>query len=224
MVLEKERMLLFSQSAPIEEKRDPIDKARREYEETAWPEYEKWAEESRRQVEDQINDLRREVENEMQDEFQALEDQMWELNDQRNEIERQYMEIDDAFEDEREQRLAELDEEVDNLREQSMAPLEDAAQELDEEIEEKWISLAAVYDEQEALKTQIKEVEKRVRVLDRQAEFGVLNVISGALENAEEMEKQGGIGSFDSFLDLPIGGGSDGPGPGDGPDETEQPD
>jgi hypothetical protein len=46
----------------------------------------------------------------------------------------------------------------------------------------------------------MKELEVRVRDLDRQAEFGVLNVLTGALENAAELEKKGGVGSFDSFI------------------------
>jgi hypothetical protein len=53
---------------------------------------------------------------------------------------------------------------------------------------------------------QLKELERTIRDLDRQAEFGVIEVISGALAGAQELEKQGGIGSFDSFLPQ-IGGG-----------------
>jgi hypothetical protein len=53
--------------------------------------------------------------------------------------------------------------------------------------------------------------------LDRQAEFGVLNVLTGALENVAELEKSGGVGSFDSFIPGVGGGqGFDNPDGGDG--------
>ena len=80
-----------------------------------------------------------------------------------------------------------------------MAPLEALAKELDAELENKWNSLDDLYTEQEKLTSQLGEIEKRVRDLDRQAETGLINVISGALENAKELEK-GKVSSFESFL------------------------
>ena len=38
------------------------------------------------------------------------------------------------------------------------------------------------------------------RELDKQAEFGLLGVISTALENADELEKSGGMSNFQNFL------------------------
>ena len=90
---------------------------------------------------------------------------------------------------------------------EKMAPLETQAQELDEQIEEKFVALDSLYQQQADLKDQLETLEKQVRDLDRQAEFGVLEVITGAIENAEELEKGGGIG-FESFIPS-IGGGSD---------------
>ena len=52
--------------------------------------------------------------------------------------------------------------------------------------EGKWNGLDDLYTEQEKLTSQLGEIEKRVRDLDRQAETGLINVISGALENAKE--------------------------------------
>ena len=99
-----------------------------------------------------------------------------------------------------------------------MLPLEEAANALDAQLEEQWVALDALYQQQGELTGQLKELEATVRDLDRQAEFGVLGVISGALEAAEELEKQGGVGSFDAFLpDMPgSGGGPDGGGAGGG--------
>ncbi|MEC8912486.1 MAG: hypothetical protein VX478_03580, partial [Chloroflexota bacterium] len=57
----------------------------------------------------------------------------------------------------------------------------------------------ALYEKQGKLTSQLEGLEKRVRDLDRQAETGLINVISGALENAKELEK-GEVSSFESFL------------------------
>ena len=110
--------------------------------------------------------------------------------------------------------IEELEGQTEQLREEKMLPLEEQANALEAEMEERWVALDALYAQQGELTGQLKELQATVRDLDRQAEFGVLNVISGALENAEELEKQGGIGSFDAFLpDMP---GSDGGPPGGG--------
>ena len=57
-----------------------------------------------------------------------------------------------------------------------------------------------LYEEQAGLTDQMKDLEVRIRDLDRAAEFGVLNVLTGALENVAELEKSGGVGNFDSFI------------------------
>ena len=89
----------------------------------------------------------------------------------------------------------------DSLREEKMRPLEIAAQEIDDQIAAKWEGLDVLYGEQSGLKDQISALEITVRDLDRQAEFGVLNVISGALTAAEEIEKSGGSSAaFESLL------------------------
>ena len=88
-----------------------------------------------------------------------------------------------------------------------MLPLEIEAQELDDQIAVKWEALDALYEAQRGLKDEISELEIVVRDLDRQAEFGVLSVIAGALSAAEEIEKSGGSSvAFESLLpDIGIG-------------------
>jgi len=78
-----------------------------------------------------------------------------------------------------------------------MAPLEESAKKLDTEIEVRWAELDELYQEQSVLTDQLGELEKRVRNLDREAEFGLL---SGAMEKAEELERSGGLSDFGSFL------------------------
>jgi DNA repair exonuclease SbcCD ATPase subunit len=123
----------------------------------------------------------------------GLEERMRGLEDQRDQF-------DDAFDDEIEQKRRELDDLIEVLREESMQPLEEKSVALDEELEVRWAALEVLYEEQAGLTDQMKELEVRIRDLDRQAEFGVLNVLTGALENVAELEKSGGVGSFDSFI------------------------
>jgi len=128
-----------------------------------------------------------------------MEARRWALDEKREQLE-------DAFHDQQQIAIDELEAQTEQLREERMLPLEEQAHELDTEIEDKWIVLSELYEQQGTLAGQLKELERTIRDLDRQAEFGVIEVISGALESAEELEKQGGIGSFDSFLPQ-IGGG-----------------
>ena len=137
-----------------------------------------------------------------------MEEQRWALEERRETI-------GDEFEDNRDIAIGELESQTEQLREEKMLPLEEAANALDAEMEERWVALDALYQQQGELTGQLKELQATVRDLDRQAEFGVLEVLSGALEAAEELEKSGGIGSFDAFLpDMP--GSGDGPGGGGG--------
>jgi DNA repair exonuclease SbcCD ATPase subunit len=128
-----------------------------------------------------------------------MEARRWALDEKREQLE-------DAFHDQQQIAIEELEAQTDQLREQRMLPLEELAHELDIEIENKWIVLSELYEQQGRLASQLKELEKTIRDLDRQAEFGVIDIISGALDKTEELEKAGAIDSFESFLPQ-IGGG-----------------
>jgi DNA repair exonuclease SbcCD ATPase subunit len=213
MALEKERMMSQPMWDELEERREPIQRAREEYQETAWKDFENWQREGNREIEKlqkegqrKIETLQQEMgqqgESEMREARDEMEARMWALQETRDQLE-------DAFDDEVESAIEELDNQTEQLREEYMLPLEEQARELDTEIEIKWVTLDDLYEQQGTLTSQLKEVEQTVRELDREAEFGVIEVISGALENAEELEKQGGIDSFDRFL--PQIGGDGGP-------------
>jgi len=160
----------------------------------AWKEFETWQQDLSQETEKQVNQIRKDVEKEMRTAHREIEDEMYALEDKRDDLE-------DAFYEEREARVSELQEMQESLREEKMRPLEIEAQELDDQIAVKWQALDVLYAEQDGLTDQIKELQIVVRDLDRQAEFGVLSVISGALENAEEIEKSGGSqAAFESLL------------------------
>jgi len=200
MVIDREQMTLQDQWPALEEQRQPLEEARQEIQEAAWREMENWERSRFDEAEDQSNQVRGDLENERTTVQWELEDQMYALEDKRGDVE-------DAFYEERDTRIVELQEMQDSLREERMLPLEIQAQEIDDQIAVKWEALDALYEAQDGLKDQISELEIVVRDLDRQAEFGVLSVIAGALTAAEEMEKSGGSSAaFETLLpDIDIG-------------------
>ena len=200
MVIDREQMTLQDQWPALEEQRQPLEEARQEIQDAAWREMENWERSRFDEAEDQSNQARSDLENERTTVQWELEDQMYALDDKRGDVE-------EAFYEERDTRIAELQEMQDSLREERMLPLETQAQEIDDQIAVKWEALDALYEAQDGLKDQISELEIVVRDLDRQAEFGVLSVIAGALTAAEEMEKSGGSSAaFETLLpDIDIG-------------------
>jgi chromosome segregation ATPase len=200
MVIDREQMTIQDQRPALEEQQRPLQEAQQQVQQAAWQEFEAWQRTRFKEAEQQGNEVRNEVQKEMKAAQREIENQMYELEDKREGLE-------DAFHEERETRIAELRELQDGLREEKMRPLEIEAQELDDQIAVKWEALDVLYADQGGLKGQIKELETVVRDLDRQAEFGVLSVISGALENAEELEKSGGSqAAFESLMpDIGIG-------------------
>jgi len=200
MVIDREQMTIQDQWPAIEEQRRPLQEANEEIRQAAWQEFEVWQRTRFKEAEKQGNEVRNELEKEMKAAQREIEDQMYALEDKREDLE-------DAFYEERESRIAELKELQNDLRDEKMRPLEIQAQELDDLIAVKWETLDVLYSDQGGLKGEIKELQTVVRDLDRQAEFGVLSVISGALENAEELEKSGGSqAAFESLLpDIGIG-------------------
>ena len=200
MVINREQMTIQDQWPAIEEQRRPLQEANEEIRQAAWQEFEVWQRTRFKEAEKQGNEVRNELQKEMKAVQREIEDQMYALEDKREGLE-------EAFYEERESRIAELKELQNDLREEKMRPLEIQAQELDDLIAVKWETLDVLYADQGELKGEIKELQTVVRDLDRQAEFGVLSVISGALENAEELEKSGGSqAAFESLLpDIGIG-------------------
>ena len=146
----------------------------------------------RQAVEDENKQKRQALEDESAEKFMVLEEESQSLVVKRDNLE-------DAFKDEMKAQVKELEDQKDQLRGEKMAPLEAEAKELDAQLEAKWSDLDALYEQQSKLTSQLEELERRVRDLDRQAETGLINVISGALENVKELEK-GKVSSFESFL------------------------
>ncbi|MDP7560719.1 MAG: hypothetical protein QF745_09280, partial [Planctomycetota bacterium] len=169
-------------------------------------EIEKRQEEDEREIQSLQQEMGQEAKSEMREARDEMEAKMLAIEEKRDQL-------DYAFRVEQEIAIEELENQTEQLRDEYMRPLEEQAHELDTEIDNKWVELSDLYEQQGTLTSELKEVERTVRELDRQAEFGVIEVISGALESAEELEKQGGIGSFDSFLPQ-IGDGEPGEGGG----------
>jgi DNA repair exonuclease SbcCD ATPase subunit len=201
MALEKERILVQPLDEEIKEESDAVREELNEFTKKSKKEVGKFKNEAKKEVEKQQEEIKKKA----QEEGRGIRDQ---IQQEKQALDEQRDQLDDEFRKERKAKQADLEGQTDQLREEKFQPLETQAKELDADIESKWGDLSVLYEQQSALTAQLKELQVTVRDLDRQAEFGVLNVISGALENAEELEKQGGIGSFDAFLpDLSGGSG-----------------
>ena len=200
MALDKERMLVQPLGDELNEESNAIREELNDFSKKMKKEMGEFKREAKKEVEKQEKEIKEKAEDEGKGIRDRIEQEMYALEEKRDQL-------DDEFRKERKAKQAELEGQTDQLRMEKFQPLETAAKELDTEIEGKWEDLTVLYEQQSALTAQLKELQATVRDLDRQAEFGVLNVISGALENAEELEKQGGVGSFDAFLpDMPGGG------------------
>jgi DNA repair exonuclease SbcCD ATPase subunit len=201
MALSKERMLVQPLGDELEEESRAIREELSEFANNAKGEIGAFKRDAKKEVDKQEKEIRKKAEDEGKGIRDQIQQEMQALNEKREQL-------DDEFRKERKAKQAELEGQTDQLRKEKFQPLETQAKELDGQLEERWIALDALYQQQGELTGQLKELQATVRDLDRQAEFGVLNVISGALENAEELEKQGGVGSFDAFLpDMPGGSG-----------------
>ena len=201
MALDKERMLVQPLGEEIKEESDTIREELNEFTKKIKKEVGKFKNEAKKEVEKQEEEIKKKAQEEGRGIREQIQQEMQALDEKRDQL-------DDEFRKERKAKQAELEGQTEQLRKEKFQPLETQAKGLDAEIESKWDDLSALYEQQSALTAQLKELQITVRDLDRQAEFGVLNVITGALENAEELEKQGGLGSFDAFLpDMPDGSG-----------------
>ena len=94
--------------------------------------------------------------------------------------------LDSFLDQERQLQIEGLESQKDVMYEERMKPLEDKINAVDEEIASKWGSLEVLYKQQTKLSQKLEVLEREVRELDRQAEFGLLSVISGAIDNAAE--------------------------------------
>lgn len=191
--INRESMLLDQQWQILDMERAPLEKERQEYEETGWKELDDWQRNRQREVQDETDEIRKVVERKIRDATREIEDAFYALDEKREDLE-------ESFWVERDGQRRELESQRDALFEEKMAPLELAARGLDTEIATRWEELGKLYDQQSVLTAQLKELEMRVRDLDRRAEFGLLGVISGALDKAKEIERSGEISDFDSFL------------------------
>ena len=166
-------------------------------------EFEEWSKAQFEEADQAIQSEFRSIE----DAFYALDDARYEIDDKRDDLEDKRKDLEDKGKDiekslraERKQQQQELESQKDAIFDEKMRPLEEKAKELDNQIEEKWQQLETLYAKQSDLTQRLEEVQARVRELDKQAEFGLLGVISTALENADELEKSGGMSNFQNFL------------------------
>ena len=215
MALDKERMVLDQKQRDIEDQRGPWEEERQRYEDELWSGFDDWQRTRQREIEDQQEQMWDVVRVEMDEKRRDTEKnmkQMWrdfdnetrdahkgidrEFKGKREALENERRDIEDnidnlkqAFEQEREAAVQEIEAKRDELYEERMAPIEGELAAIDEEIQDKFASIEGLYQQQEELAAQLEALEEQVKQLDKEAEFGLLSVISGAIENAEKLEQ-----------------------------------
>ncbi|MDE0571610.1 MAG: hypothetical protein OSB44_13065, partial [Verrucomicrobiales bacterium] len=215
MALDKERMVLEQKQREIEDQRGPWEEERQRYEEDLWDGFDEWQRTRQREIEDQQEGMWELVRVDMDEERRDTErgmKQMWkdfenESRDSHKDVEREFKEkrkgieeerrelensrdnLAQAFEDEREEAIQEIESMRDELYEERMAPIEEEITYIDEKIGAMFDSIEGLYQQQEELAGQLEDLEAQVRELDQEAEFGLLSVISGAIDNAEKLEQ-----------------------------------
>ena len=215
MALDKERMVLEQKQREIEDQRGPWEEERQRYEEDLWDGFDEWQRTRQREIEDQqegmwelvrvdmdeerrdtergMKQMWKDFENESRDSHKDVEGEFKEkrkgIEQERRELENSRDNLGQAFEDEREEAIQEIESMRDELYEERMAPIEEEITYIDEKIGAMFDSIEGLYQQQEELAGQLEDLEAQVRELDQEAEFGLLSVISGAIDNAEKLEQ-----------------------------------
>ena len=215
MALDKERMVLDQKQRDIEDQRGPWEEERQRYEDELWSGFDDWQRTRQREIEDQqeqmwdvvrveMDEKRRETEKNMKQMWRDFDNETRDahkgidrefkgkreaLENERRDIEENIDNLREAFEQERESAVQEIEAKRDELYEERMAPIEGELAAIDEEIQDKFASIEGLYQQQEELAAQLEALEEQVKQLDKEAEFGLLSVISGAIENAEKLEQ-----------------------------------
>jgi chromosome segregation ATPase len=203
MALQKESMLLEQQSRAIDDKAGDSQEERQKFEESERDKMDDWRRSRQNEIEDLMDDLHDEWEDGSKAKRKSLER---EFDDRRDLLESNRKDSEKSFNIDRKSARKEMEYSRDELFAERMAPLEETAKELELQIGVKWTSLDELYLEQENLTKQLESLQTRVKQLDRQAEFGLLEVINGAIQNVEQLES--GVGrtggaNFSSFLEIP---------------------
>jgi chromosome segregation ATPase len=141
-----------------------------------------------------MKEMWRDFETEGRDAYKNLDRELkerheTEIEGMRRELDESRDNLQQAFEAEREEVIQEIENMRDELYEERMAPIEEEITYLDEKIGLKFQSIEGLYQQQEELAGQLEGLEAQVRKLDQKAEFGLLSVIGGAINNAEKLEQ-----------------------------------
>jgi hypothetical protein len=200
--LEMEYLILEKQHGDLDQDRDLANETREILEEQLWDDFETWISTRSQEVEDMIEnawDDHENKHNEARDTLYDIFDIEWEdMSDKRQNLE-------ESFQDSQEEKIRQLEDEKEDKFLTDIAPLEELAEELTSQISSKWDVLNVLYETRNELTDQLMVIEERVQLLDRQAEYGLLNIINGAIENVDQLESAGGlrdITNFSSLLDV----------------------
>ena len=198
--LEREYQMLDKQRIGLNEMKEQRDQERHVFNDRLWSELDDWRYEQEKIIHDAMDDAWDNYADQEQEMFRNLDR---EIQNEYEYLEAKKQEAEKAFEDEINAQIEKLEEEKQARIAEHIMPLQSVADDIQGQISVKWDELENLYSEQDELKQQLTDIQARVQDLDRQAEYGLLNVINGAIQNVEQIENAPvAVTDLSSVLDI----------------------
>ena len=176
------------------------DQERHVFNDRLWSELDDWRYEQEKIIHDAMDDAWDNYADQEQEMFRNLDR---EIQNEYEYLEAKKQEAEKAFEDEINAQIEKLEEEKQARIAEHIMPLQSVADDIQGQISVKWDELENLYSEQDELKQQLTDIQARVKDLDRQAEYGLLSVINGAIQNVEQIENAPvAVTDLSSVLDI----------------------
>ena len=198
--LEREYQMLDKQRIGLNEMKEQRDQERHVFNDRLWSELDDWRYEQEKIIHDAMDDAWDNYADQEQEMFRNLDR---EIQNEYEYLEAKKQEAEKAFEDEINAQIEKLEEEKQARIAEHIMPLQSVADDIQGQISVKWDELENLYSEQDELKQQLTDIQARVKDLDRQAEYGLLSVINGAIQNVEQIENAPvAVTDLSSVLDI----------------------
>ena len=199
--LDREYQMLDKQRIGLNQMKEQRDQERDSFNDNLWSDFEDWRHDQENLIHEAMDDAWDNYSDQEEDRFRALDQQ---INDEYESLDAKRQEAENAFEDQINAQIEQLEEEKQARIADHILPLQAVADDIQSQISMKWDELESLYDEHEELRQQLTVIQARVQELDRQAEYGLLSVINGAISNVEQIENAPAVDvtNLSSALDI----------------------
>ena len=199
--LDREYQMLDKQRIGLNQMKEQRDQERDSFNDNLWSEFEDWRHEQEKAIHDAMDDAWDNYSDQEEARFRALDQ---EINDEFRALDAKRQEAETAFEEQINAQIEQLELEKEARIADHILPLQSVADDIQNQISVKWDEIEDLYAEHEELRQQLTEIQARVQELDRQAEYGLLSVINGAIENVDQLDSAPAVdvSNLSSVLDI----------------------